>query len=345
MIRNILLAASIGIALALVIAAITMHQPLPPFVAPPFSPAFKNFIAAPGMVEAESENIAIGVPYSEIVEEIYVRSGMTVAANEPLFKLNTLHLNKKLLAARANYLLTMKKYQKALAEPRPEIVAIQEAIVQEQKAGYEDYLKRFEIVEAIKNPAAISRDEYYQRMYQSIKARFVFSKAQAELELLQAGSWIKDLEILQAEVNLAQKEMEVIEQTISNGTIRAPFGGTVLQVNIHKGELAAIQTPIPHVLFGNLNPLHMRVEINESDIWRVIPGAPGIAVMRGNNNLKVDLSFVRICPYVAIKHSFTGDNTEINDVRVLAIIYRFDPKDLPIYTGMLLDVFLEAKPF
>lgn len=344
MVRMFLLIAGTGVLLALVAVAIYQAHPTVSSLPLPFSPVFKNFIAASGSVEAATENLSIGVPYSEIVEEVFVHSGMFVLENEPLFKLDTKVLERKLLAAKANYILAMQKYKKALAEPRAETLLIQEAIVAEQKANYEDYLKRFEIVESIKNPAAISRDEYFQRMYQSLRAGFSLTKAQAELDLLVAGSWIKDLEILQAEANLFEKEVSVIQASINAGVILAPCDGTVLQVNIHEGELAVSGSTSPLIIFGFLTPMHLRVEVDETDVWRIIPGAPGVAVMRGNSNLQFELHFVRIAPYMMPKRAITGDLSEKIDTRILPLIYSFDPRDLPIYAGLVMDVFLEARP-
>jgi HlyD family secretion protein len=40
--------------------------------------------------------------------------------------------------------------------------------------------------------------------------------------------------------------------------------------------------------------------------------------------------------------SLTGDNTERTDMRVLQVIYSFDPAALPVYVGQQMDVYIEA---
>ena len=50
-------------------------------------------------------------------------------------------------------------------------------------------------------------------------------------------------------------------------------------------------------------------------------------------------------PYVVPKKSLTGDSNERVDTRVLQALYRFDRKQLPIYVGQQMDVFIEAQDY
>src|SRR6516225_11269054 len=73
---------------------------------------------------------------------------------------------------------------------------------------------------------------------------------------------------------------------------------------------------------GSVTPLHVRVDVDEHDAWRVRGGAPAAASPRGNGSIRIPLEFVRFEPYVVPKKSLTGDSTERVDTRVLQIIYR-----------------------
>jgi HlyD family secretion protein len=49
-------------------------------------------------------------------------------------------------------------------------------------------------------------------------------------------------------------------------------------------------------------------------------------------------------PYVTPKIELSNQRTERVDVRVLPILFRFEPpKELSVYPGQLVDVYLEAK--
>ncbi|MFA6046223.1 MAG: hypothetical protein WC718_14665, partial [Phycisphaerales bacterium] len=95
---------------------------------------------------------------------------------------------------------------------------------------------------------------------------------------------------------------------------------------------------------GAVHPLHVRVDVDEHDSWRVDAGAKAFAYARGNKDINTPLEFVRFEPYVVPKKSLTGDSAERVDTRVLQVIYRFDPKDLPLFVGQQVDVFIKAAP-
>src|SRR5262245_39383620 len=76
-----------------------------PAAAPPEYPArspYADSIAAAGVVEARTENIAIGAALSGLVLEVYVpsdRVGTQVTAGQPLFRVDDRHLKAQLKVA------------------------------------------------------------------------------------------------------------------------------------------------------------------------------------------------------------------------------------------------------
>jgi hypothetical protein len=93
-----------------------------------------------------------------------------------------------------------------------------------------------------------------------------------------------------------------------------------------------------------VEPLHVRVDVDENDAWRVQPGAEAEGYARGNAAIHVRLRFVRIEPYIVPKRSLTGESTERVDTRVLQAVYAFDRGEQPLYVGQQLDVFIAAPP-
>ena len=58
----------------------------------------------------------------------------------------------------------------------------------------------------------------------------------------------------------------------------------------------------------------------------------------------IPLEFVRIQPYVSPKIQLSNQRTERVDLRVLPVLFKFTPlKNLHLYPGMLVDVYLEAS--
>src|SRR3984893_18470185 len=96
------LLAIIGVGVAVVM--VIQGNRTPPVAQPVVQPAkapFTSYIFAPGIVEARTENIAIGTPVSGIVTAIYVKWGDRVRTGDPLFTIDSSDLQAQLPPALA----------------------------------------------------------------------------------------------------------------------------------------------------------------------------------------------------------------------------------------------------
>src|SRR5262245_61998754 len=97
-----------------------------PASTPPDIPAlspFERTIAASGVVEARTENIAIGAALQGLVLEVYVPSekvGTHVTAGQPLFRVDDRQLKSQLSAAQAQLALAESRLAKLEKQPRSE---------------------------------------------------------------------------------------------------------------------------------------------------------------------------------------------------------------------------------
>lgn len=272
---------------------------------PPLSP-YNHSVAAEGLVEASSENISIGTPIADVVTEVPVVVGQFVKCQEPLFKLDDRQLRADLETRKADHAVAVTQ-------------------VKVDSTLYDDAKQQLEFAETLSDKRAISSEEFARR-------RFAAEAAKARLEAAKA------------QAIAAEAQTKSVETQIERTIVRAPIDGQVLQVKIHVGEFAtAGATANPLVLLGRLQPLNIRVDVDEHEAWRVNPNAKAMATVRGNASLKTPVSFVRFEPFVLPKKSLTGDSTERVDTRVLQVIYRVDNADLPLFVGQQMDVFIEAS--
>jgi HlyD family secretion protein len=348
MIRKYLLPllAVAGIAFA-IWTVVTSSRPIPEAtpVAPPSSAPFTSFVAGAGIIEASTENIAIGTPIAGVVSEVSVAVGHTVQAGDPLFKIDDRHLQAELHVRRTTLRVAKEQLARLLSMPRREEIPLDEARVKEAEASLADVKNQLALAESVRDKRAISEEELWRRRYAVQVAEAKLAQARAQLTLLKAGAWKPDVEVAKAEVAAAEAQLRATETEIERLTVRAPVDGQVLQVNIRLGEFApagVLQTPL--IMLGNVDWLHIRVDIDENDAWRVRGDAPAVALVRGNSDLKTALTFVRTEPYIVPKRLLTGDSMERVDTRVLQVIYGFDRGDLPVYVGQQMDVFIEAPP-
>ena len=127
--------------------------------------------------------------------------------------------------------------------------------------------------------------------------------------------------------------------------MRAPLDAKILQVNVRAGEFALAGVPsTPLVVMGVVDPLRVRVDIDESDIARFRPDGQAFATLRGAADNRAPIRFIRVEPLVVAKTSLTGSTTERVDTRVMRVIYEFSPANLPALPGQQVDVFIEATP-
>ncbi len=194
------------------------------------------------------------------------------------------------------------------------------AQVERAKTEVKNQAVQFSYFESLRTKKAVSKQQYTEAFYAKMLA-------------------IDQLRV-------AKKEARRIATQIERSIIRAPEDGEILQRNILPGEFANVN-PFDRkhlILFGSSSHLQMRVNIAEEDAWRVIPGAPARAYVRGNSSISIPLTFQYIEPYIVPKDQLTGSDFEKVDTRVLQVIYSFDKGENPIYVGQLMDVYMEAKP-
>lgn len=314
----------------------------PPIAAPP-KPPFAHVIAGAGVVEPTTENIAIGTPISGIVVGVPVTQGTKVTAGDVLFRLDDRDLQAEGRVRETNLQAAQAKLTRLLQLPRAEDLPPAIARVEEFRALRDDAASQLAFVENLATNGAVSKEEISLRRFALQAAESRYNEAQAQLSLLQAGAWSQDIDVATAELAVAEAQLQAVRTDIDRLTVRAPVNGVVLKVNIRPGEYAPSgQVETPLVIMGDTSELQVRVDVDESDVWRISPNTEAVAFVRGNAQLRVPLRYWAMEPMVVPKRSLTGNDTERVDTRVLQLLYRFQPPQFPIYVGQQLDVFIDA---
>jgi HlyD family secretion protein len=310
---------------------------------PPRSP-YKDAVAGAGIIEAATENIAVGSPVPGIIDKISVKVGAQVKAGDPLFKLITVDLEAQWKLKQAAVASARAEYYRLKNLPRPEEIPLKVATVDDAKARLAESKRKLKrILELFKEKTATEDDVESARL-DVATGLAALEKADADLKLLKAGTSQDQLKVQEAAIQQAESDANQVETDLKRRTVRASVDGEVLQVNIRPGEFVGAPPNQALVLLGNTKPLHVRVDIDENDIPRFQAGADAIAMLKGYPEFKFPLKFQRIEPYVIPKKSLTGENTERVDTRVLQVIYEIGKQSTPLYVGQQMDVFIQAKP-
>ena len=323
----------------------TLPKPPPP--APPARSPFGNTIAGSGVVEARSENIAVGSALPGVVLEVFVPAddvGKEVHAGEALFRVDDRQLRAQLDVQRSNLAAAKAQLAKLDQMPRPEEIPAAQARVKAAEANALRLLDQYQRAQKLLASRSIGAEEHniLQRQYE--EAVHQREQAVADLQLLTAGAWEPDKAIARAAIEQAESQITQTQTEIERALVRAPVAGRVLQVNVRPGEYVGTTPGQALVVLGDIASLRVRVDIDEADIPRVRQGMSASAFPRGGPRQEVPLRFVRVEPLVTAKRSLTGDNTERVDTRVLKLIYEVAGTDQALYVGQQLDVFVAAGP-
>lgn len=154
-----------------------------------------------------------------------------------------------------------------------------------------------------------------------------------------------DVKVAEAQLHAAIAQVEQTNLLIARLTVKAPRDGQILQNNIREGEYISSTSSLPAMLLGDLNHLQVRVDIDEQNACRFLPQQPALAYLKNNTKVSIPLKFDLVEPYVIPKRSLTGLSDERVDTRVLQVIYSFDiPKDMKIFVGQQVDIFIDTDP-
>ena len=328
----------------------TISEPDPP---PPRQPSeMANTIYGAGLVEAQRENIPIGTPVPGVVMEVYVdgrpdydpphkKVGDRVKKGEPLFRIDDRDLLAELKVRKAMLEAAESQLQRLVNMPRAEDLPPAVAAVEEAHARLMDAQATYNRDLPLYQKKMIAASDFDKDRYTMLAAKAALAKAEADLAKLKAGAWKEDIAVQRSACEQARSQIDSMNIMLSRLIVRAPVDGVVLQVNVRPGQFAAMTWKEPMIVLGELDRLHVRVDIDEIDLNRFREGMRAVATLRGRKEPKFDLEYFRVEPYVIPKKSLTGDTSERVDTRALQVLYALpDNSPAKVYVGQQMDVFL-----
>lgn len=332
--------------LGLAVYHVARNSQAEPPLDPPVSPArapYNKTIAGSGVIEPCSENISLGSHSAGVVEEVFVKVGDHVEKDAPLFRIDSRQLRADLAVREAMLASARAQLERLDLQPRPEELPGSAARLREAQARYDEEEDRYGRTARLMDRRIISEEDFAMRRQGLAVAREQLAKARADDDLLRAGAWEPDKAVARAAVAQAEAQVEQTRTDLDRLTVKASVAGQVLKVNVRLGEYVSQPSSTEMMIIGNIDPLHVRAEIDEADIPRFEPGMRARGYVRGDPAHAIELEFVRTEPYVVPKKSLTGGNTERVDTRVLQAIYAVQSSERPLFVGQQVDVFIELS--
>lgn len=344
---------------------IAKNSPKPKSVAdrasPPTSPAFQTFtksnstaeyIGGVGILEPIGEATTVGSQIPGVVEEVSVEPRSRVKKGQALIQLDRRSALADWKVADAEVAAQRSKLaelieQAEVARARLEATT---ALLRQAEAAERNSERECERAQSL-GAYAISAEELDLRRLnletsraKTLEAKARVHESQASLALLDGKPVAPSIEVQKAVLAQAVANLERAQTRLELHTIVAPKDATVLSVKIRSGEFipaSIVSTPL--LTLGNIDSLHVRVDIDESEIPRFRESANASASVRGRPDVKVPIRFVRTEPQVIPKRTLTGTVSERVDTRVLQIIYEVDPAAIAATVGQQVDVYIEQR--
>ncbi|HUK57289.1 MAG TPA: biotin/lipoyl-binding protein [Nitrospiria bacterium] len=333
-------------------------KPLPPVFNPATNP-YEKGIYVNGIIESyqsTGENINLYPEVSGRVTQILVAEGDIVNKGTPLLKIDDSVQRATAEQQKSQAEAALSLLEELRAQPRKETLEVATAQVELARANLKSaqdqlakQLRSFEL-----DPQSVSKDTLDNAENTVNVAKANLEVVERQYELTKAGAWSYDVQSQEKQANALSKAYTASNALLAKYTLTAPADGVILSIAAAVGGYISSQGAYetytqgfsPVIVMGSSEEyIGIRCYIDEILIHRLPQASQMSARMfiRGTDT-SIPLEFVRVQPYVSPKIELSNQRTERVDVRVLPVIFRFQrPKDIHVYPGQLVDVYIGEK--
>ncbi len=326
-----------------------------------------NLIAAPGVVEAASEEIEVGAEISGKLKAVTVEEGDSVTRGQPIAVLENSDYKTQVETARTNIETLRRQKETARARlvqaetdksriangARPEERIEARNAFEQNLPTVENARRELARREKLYASGDVSREELErarrdydtaQKQSQTSRERFnvvnaaarADDLAKAEAIIQTAAAQLREFDALikEAEARVRQAEA-ALEKTI----VRAPIAGIVLRKRLRAGESVSPENQSGIVTIADVSALRVRVDIDEIDVADIKQGQRVYVTADAFGTRKFTGRVVKIGQILGRKNVRTERPTEKVDTKILETLVELDPNQtLPL--GLRVDAFI-----
>jgi len=225
-----------------------------------------NLLSTNGKVEP-SDYIDVRVESPGLIKSVRVRNGDAVRKGQALAELSEPGLTEDLAAAAAREAQARAEMQTAQAGGSTSGLAEIDASLNRAKNDRAAAQRNLEALQRLQQKQAATLYEVDQAR-QAVASLDVQIKSLGERRAALVGKG--DLANLEAKVLEAQSNVQQAKDNIARDTIVAPMEGTVYDLPARVGAYLNVGAPVASI--GRLNPVRVRVYVDEPELGRVTVG-------------------------------------------------------------------------
>jgi HlyD family secretion protein len=302
------------------------------------APELDWFAAAPGRIEPKSGLVRVGAQLLGRIAEVSVSVNDRVEQGELLIRLDDEEARARLQAAeteaasrkRERDAQTLDKGREDLRKAEDAVFSAERALTNSQfELEYELQAKR-------------KGDGSEQRVKESrdavATARSKLQRERSNYAVAQAKADVPAPSRLESALQAARSDVAIAEALLEKTRIRAPVGGTVLQLPAKPGEMVAPSPEAPLVVLGDMSVVRVKAEVDEHDVSKIKVGDRVKVKSNAYPNRDFTGKVSELAPTLGSPKFALRGARRPTDVEVLEVTIDLDG-DVPLLPGMRADAF------
>jgi HlyD family secretion protein len=298
-------------------------------------------IAGPGRVEPYSEDIKIGSELSGRLKSVNVEEGDPIHRGQALAELENADYRAQVESARASVVAKEATLRKVINGARRQERDQAWSSVNEAKAVMEDAQAELQRRQELFKADVVSREELDRYAREADVSKAKYDEAVQRHALVDDHPREEDRSFAEADLKLAQGQLDEAQARYQKTFIRSPIDGVVLRKHHRSGESVSNSstTPDPILTIGDRKTLRVRVDVDETDVSKVQIGQKAYVTADAYGTKKFWGRVVRLGQQLGPKNVRTDEPTERVDTKILETLVELDPgADLP--DGLRVDAFI-----
>ena len=305
---------------------------------------------APGRTEGADPPLTIGAAVTGTVSDVAVTEGSRVQAGQLLLQLACQAQEAEVRTRQAQLAAADATYDKFRNGPRPDEIAVGEAVVNFSQARAEEADKTLQRTLALQEGVTVTAARVLEVKRDARIAAAQLTEARAQLNLLRAGSREEDIRQAKALRDAAAAELDASRARLALCSVRAPASGTVLDVLINRGQLLSLAVPQPLLHIAPDGRTRVRAEVPLGELAHVCLQQRATITADALPNAAIQAQVASISPAVsratmgaaAGGASTTDANADAGNV--VAVTLQVDGRDPPLPIGLPVTVHFQACP-
>jgi HlyD family secretion protein len=298
-------------------------------------------IAGPGRVEPYSEDIKIGSELSGRLKSVNVEEGDAIRHGQVLAELENADYRAQVESARANVVAKEAALRKVINGARRQERDEAWSSVNEAKAVMENSQSELHRRQELFSAGVVSREELDRYAREADVARAKYDAAVQQHALVDDHAREEDQSLAEADLKLAQGQLAEAEARYEKTFIRSPIDGSVLRKHHRSGESVSNSSTVPDpvLTIGDRKTLRVRVDVDETDVSKVLVGQRAYVTADAFGKQKFWGHVVRVGQQLGPKNVRTDEPTEKVDTKILETLVELNPgSQLP--DGLRVDAFI-----